>query len=175
MKLWKEYVIFATDNHILILTYGSSNCLQLGKNYSFFFYYYMEIRWIRWKAINTTAWKTYTNVQWCEQSPWICFSCGPFYYFSSKIFNRSVLIKMLVEKFSRDTVDHRIVEVGKVSSRNNSYWIRLDGEVGNLFSSLGFSESQTSTKISVRSRSCPVVEQEEWTLNGKYSKRVVYP
>lgn len=30
-------MIFATDNHILILTYGSSNCLQLGKNYSFFF------------------------------------------------------------------------------------------------------------------------------------------
>lgn len=40
MKLWKEYVIFATDNHILILTYGSSNCLQLGKNYSFFLLLY---------------------------------------------------------------------------------------------------------------------------------------
>lgn len=53
MKLWKESVIFVTDSNILILTYGSSNCLQLEKNNSFS--YYMEIRWIRWEAINITA------------------------------------------------------------------------------------------------------------------------
>lgn len=32
-----------------------------------------------------------------------------------------MFIKTLVEKFSRGTIDHRIVEAGKASSWNNSY------------------------------------------------------
>lgn len=39
MKVWKESEIFITDNRILILTYGSSNCLQLEENNSFFLLY----------------------------------------------------------------------------------------------------------------------------------------
>lgn len=61
--------------------------------------------------------------------------CGPFYCFSSNIYKRSMFIKMLVEKFSTDTIDHRIVEVGKASSWNNSYLVRL-AEAGNLSSFL---------------------------------------
>lgn len=47
--------------------------------------------------------------------------CDPFYWFFSNIYKRSVLIKTLVENFSRDTTDHRIVEVGKASSWKDSY------------------------------------------------------
>lgn len=165
MKLWKDSVIFTTDNHILILTYGSSNCLQLEKNNSFS--YYIEIRRIRWKAINITAWKTYTNVQWCQLSPMNLASvCGSSYWFSSNIYKRSMFIKTLVEKFSRDTTGHSIVEVGKASSWNTPYWIKLVGEAVNLFSSLGFSEIQPSTKISIRSHSYSIMELEEWRLNS---------
>lgn len=164
MKLWKESVMFTTDNRILILTYGSSNCLQLEKNNSFS--YCMEIRRIRWKAINTTAWKTYTNVQWCELIPRnLSPVCGSSYWFSSNIYKRSMFTKTLVEKFSRDTTDHSIVEVGKASSWNTPYWIKLV-EAVNLFSSLGFSESQPSAKISIRSLSCSITELEEWRLNS---------
>lgn len=47
--------------------------------------------------------------------------CDPFYWFSSNIYKRSVFIKMLVEKFSRDITDHRTVEVRKASSWKDSY------------------------------------------------------
>lgn len=72
---------------------------------------------------------------------------------------RSMLIKTLVEKFSRDSIQHRIVEVSKLveqlllSQPGRRSW--------NLLSSVGFSEVQPSSKISIRSHSCPVLELEE--------------
>jgi len=118
MKVRNESVIFVTDNHILILTFGSSNCLHLEKKQFFFLLYGNQMNQMKSHQHHSLEnVPMFKDVSKAHESASVC---GPFYWFSSNIYKRSAFIEMLVEKFSRDTIHHRIVEVGKASSWNNS-------------------------------------------------------